>query len=967
MLLAFGLLLLAWGGQGLRAQGAGPGLFPVQPFDSPSLSLQRVDHETEIYGRWALTTIQMDFKAGDSLAADAIFLFPLEREQLLLDFEVFSHPDRRGAPWKPLPKGISTPPGASGNGLPEAPLPAACLRHPGEQLFRIGPMPVAGMCYRVRLHLRQTLNRQNDDYVLELPLRFPQPADSFKLEMQAHGQVLRPLARVEGADFLRFGRDGDRYRGSIRRLNYGPMERVRVSLPIVFEGPQVWLGDGDRLRPFLVHVALPGDAAAPKIRSLGILWDASLYTADRDQKRDLALLDRIFKEIENVDVHAAICDRGIRRKADFAVRKGDWSALRAFLGESPPDGSQDLKAAIEAMPQSDLLLLFTAHPLPPASPPAWKGPAFLLCNSGEAPHELAVSWGLPLLQVIPTSGREAKDLAEAIRHLPLLVQGLKYKARAIPRLGLAEGSTAEGGFCFAGWLAGNAAALAVELGGAGKGSEKVKVKLAGSKQDSARTAAIAMLANAPVHLPRIYPLRLQEMYQHGMETPPHWQPWLEALKAWEEVQDAQIASEKAETLRWNRELGQEDWDLLRGQWSGRHDTAMRLPDPIFWQAPAREKSIVQPQALQADVFQVPQMCLAGDSIFENGLPPRYWNRVQSLRWLRGGSLQARFGPLARQGILWVELREGADLDPAALRRLPEWVEDAPYLRNGLGMGSKSYETYQLHLADWSSHPSFFLDWADQFIVQGERALALRALDNLLATGQREPEVLRAAAQRLLAWGAVDRALELFEVVVAERQGDPVALRDWGLALEQAGRFGEAARALEAALSVEGNLLDARFPGMRRILLREWNDLLLGAGLAADSSLAPSDFPMPMPLDLRVTCDWNRSDTDVDLVVLGPDGLRCDYDHPVSPAGGMLAGDVTDGFGPEEFSLPRAQKGKYTFYIEYEDNPERRISGPTFVLLTIYTDYGRPGEQRKLIPLRLSGQDGVVEAAGVLVE
>ena len=55
-------------------------------------------------------------------------------------------------------------------------------------------------------------------------------------------------------------------------------------------------------------------------------------------------------------------------------------------------------------------------------------------------------------------------------------------------------------------------------------------------------------------------------------------------------------------------------------------------------------------------------------------------------------------------------------------------------------------------------------------------------------------------------------------------------------------------------------------------------------------------------DLIVTMMWNTDRTDVDLHILEPSGEECFYKNPNTRAGGRITADVTEGFGPEMYTL-----------------------------------------------------------------
>ncbi len=78
-------------------------------------------------------------------------------------------------------------------------------------------------------------------------------------------------------------------------------------------------------------------------------------------------------------------------------------------------------------------------------------------------------------------------------------------------------------------------------------------------------------------------------------------------------------------------------------------------------------------------------------------------------------------------------------------------------------------------------------------------------------------------------------------------------------------------------------------------------------------------------DLKITVNWDTDGTDMDLHVKDPEGEVCMYNHKKTKIGGKLDIDVTDGFGPETFTLAGAVPGTYEVYIHYYGPEEGAVT------------------------------------------
>ena len=107
--------------------------------------------------------------------------------------------------------------------------------------------------------------------------------------------------------------------------------------------------------------------------------------------------------------------------------------------------------------------------------------------------------------------------------------------------------------------------------------------------------------------------------------------------------------------------------------------------------------------------------------------------------------------------------------------------------------------------------------------------------------------------------------------------------------------------------------------------------------------------------------WNTDATDVDLWVIEPDGTRVFYQAPTSPAGGQLSQDQTQGYGPERYHIPTAQKGEYKILVHYFAANPNLLGGETHVNVVITRNAGTAKEtvERRTVILRRQGEQVAV--------
>jgi len=249
--------------------------------------------------------------------------------------------------------------------------------------------------------------------------------------------------------------------------------------------------------------------------------------------------------------------------------------------------------------------------------------------------------------------------------------------------------------------------------------------------------------------------------------------------------------------------------------------------------------------------------------------------------------------------------------------------------------------------------------------------AVRALSNLVEGDPGNLVLVRDVAATAMDLGAPDQAYPLLLRVAQARPYQGFGYTDLADCLQRMGRTDLAMVLYEVAVSGD---FEASHEDFHQIAATEYLSLL---NRVADGRL-PSQLrdyarsrravlaeeAEPLEADLLVVLQWNTDRTDVDLHVVEPSGEECYYGHARTAAGGQISEDVTDGFGPEMYWIPKAPKGKFTVKVDYYADDQLRAGVRSKVYLTIYRSYGRPDEQVEHRTVQLSGAKDMQEVAAL---
>lgn len=291
-----------------------------------------------------------------------------------------------------------------------------------------------------------------------------------------------------------------------------------------------------------------------------------------------------------------------------------------------------------------------------------------------------------------------------------------------------------------------------------------------------------------------------------------------------------------------------------------------------------------------------------------------------------------------------------------------WDPSTPYLTELKSAKPENYlKVYLEQRAKYGASPAFFLDCADFFFTQKQDKLAVRVLSNIAELELENPHLLRVLGHRLEQVNLLEPARMVFEEVLRMRPEEPQSYRDLALVLDRLDRYG---RAVELFYHVVTAKWD-RFQEIEVAALMEMNRTIARAKKAG-----MQDFPVDprlvklLDVDVRVVLTWDADMTDMDLWVVEPSGEKAFYQNRITSIGGLVSRDITDGYGPEEYALKKAMKGRYQVQANYYGSGAPSLTGAVTLQVDVFTNYGRANEKRSSTTLRLKQKREVVSVGEI---
>ncbi|MCM8542347.1 MAG: hypothetical protein NE328_18905 [Lentisphaeraceae bacterium] len=269
----------------------------------------------------------------------------------------------------------------------------------------------------------------------------------------------------------------------------------------------------------------------------------------------------------------------------------------------------------------------------------------------------------------------------------------------------------------------------------------------------------------------------------------------------------------------------------------------------------------------------------------------------------------------------------------------EWVEDSK-VTEALKSSKTPFETYIELKKKFSHMPDFYMNSARFFYSKKLTKTGNQIASNSVEIMSGNVSYLRKLAFLYSEQKQFDLAVNLYQMIREERPDEPQSWRDLAITYAELGSY-------KKALSILQESLDQEFPrfAIKDILILDMNRIL---ALAASKGIKlsahiPHEFIYEVQMDLRVVVTWNADNYDIDLSVTEPSGEFVGSQNYISTIGGKKTSEM-ESYGPEQYVLKKAQKGRYKINVFKREDRTQEVVGEVMCRVDIYTDFGRKSEQ-----------------------
>lgn len=923
--------------------------------------LQDLSIDILVIGQTAVTTMEMTFYNPNTRVMEGEFQFPLADGQQVSRFALDINGKMREGVVVDKALGRKAFEDIVRRGID----PGLLEKTEGNNFkARVYPMPAKGT-RRVLIAFEQELHERNGQDYYFLPITANTTLKNFKVRTEVVSRFVK--ADIQNSLQLDFKQARNSYISEVSQQNFTLNQNIALTFPKIEKPQSISATKGNKTYCY-GNIALA--TAQPKNRpiptEIGILWDASHSAINRDRAKEFAFLDAYFKALKNVKVVLSSFNIRTDKTLTFEVKNGNWQALKSHLENLPYDGATDGNA-IDFNLKTDEILLFSDgifnfgskdfsvnDAVKQAKTPITVVNASAVANTPKMQY-LANATGGSFIDLTTLSTEQALKAAQTV---PFQLLDIEVKNGKIANIFPQKGTAiSKGNFTLAGELQTKEASLILSFGYPKNVILQKEIHLATNPDASGSEFEL---------LRRIWAEKqIAQLEREGAE-----QKQIDAVgREYSIVTEGNslIVLETVEDyVRYRitppKELQMEYSKRLANQEKQKEDSAKRILENViaqsaeqskWWntQYPLKDsKSKNKAVIMEEVVYPIDNNAIADVAA------------VEAPSMERSASKEVSSNAMAKRATAPRSTPAPASV-PTSKIELNAYNPDTPYLKvMQYTEESKAVETYYKLKKEYGNTPSFYVDVADYFFKKGNREQAILVVSNLAELSLDDPQLLRMLGYKLSNYSAKKEAVQVFRKVAQLREEEPQSFRDLGLALAEDAQYNEAAKNLYRVVTNEWS---SRFGDVQLVTLNDLNSLI-ARHQGIDVSYIDKRLLKKEPIDVRVVLSWDTDNCDMDLWVTDPKDEKCYYQNTLTYLGGKISRDVTQGYGPEEFMLKKAENGKYKVQVDYFGTHSQKQLMPVSLRITFYTHFGTPQQKQEETTVRLSNAKEVIEVGAFQV-
>ncbi|SEQ77528.1 VIT domain-containing protein [Pedobacter rhizosphaerae] len=954
-----------------------------------SVMMKKLDIDVQITGNIATTVMTMTFYNNANKILEGELSFPMPEGVTVSKYALDINGKMRAA--VPVEKAKAT---AVFESIERRRVDPGLLEKVEGNNFRtrIYPLPAKGS-RTVIIGYEQELAFVNDKALsYHLPLAYQQAVEDFSLKATVYESVLKPQMQEQPDGSFDFKTNGNVYVAEIHKKDFLPKRGLTINLPKRSDLPEIQLQKASAGYYFLINV-FPKSPSKPRIWSnqIGLIWDASLSGMQHDRQKEMQLLDAIVKQKRNLTIQLGLLNNGFRNAGTFRIKNGDWTELKNKLNQVVYDGGTNFSSIDDKSLFADEYLFFTdGLSTFGKNTIALTKPVHCINSSLKADYSTLKYISLKSGgQFVNLNNLSAKDAFKQLSEQQLQFLGIKNGSdlrQTYPAMRV----NVNGNFSLAGILNELNTEFILQFGYGNEVVTEQKLRLNATEHalasiDVSRIWAQKKIAEMDIqyeehkqdisHLSKQFGIvtrntslivleNLDDYLRYDIVPPAELRGAYEAalkvrrnslLEQKTNLMNAAVAMTKELKTWWDTDFNYKETSKVKEEYPvPERATEDIVSIPRMAETARRETENRQAVRRPAPAAERLQDAKQGQALHEIVV---VGYAAQAKRELTGSAVTLNNALAGRVAGAVVRERGNTEARPQPKIVVQKFKSDKEYIKSLTGTPDSAYAAYLKLRPDYISTPMFYFDVANWFYEQKDSVRALTILSNIADLDLENADLYKTLAYKLKQTKNYKEEIFVTEKVLQWRPMDAQSYRDYALALADDGQYQKALDNLYSVLTNDYNAqISDRDHGIEEIIISEINNLIARHGKELNTRQIDKRLIQSLPVDVRVVLNWNKNDTDIDLWLTDPTGEKGYYGNPKTKIGGRISDDFISGYGPEQFMIKKAIKGKYKIEVNYYGDQQINISGPTTVTAEIYTRYATGKQQREVIVLPMSASN-----------
>ena len=335
--------------------------------------------------------------------------------------------------------------------------------------------------------------------------------------------------------------------------------------------------------------------------------------------------------------------------------------------------------------------------------------------------------------------------------------------------------------------------------------------------------------------------------------------------------------------------------------------------------------------------------------------------IESVTYLKGLAATNIYGTEGRNGVLLIKTKTGSSSFKKKKKRqlgnTPTYIDDIeieevidkPYIRE-ISQTTTIEDAYKMYLSQrklYGKDISFFFDIASYFKNWNNPYLVKRILSNVLEINKKlNLEILRALAYKYDEFELFEESIKVNKQLISFKPSESQSYRNLALSYQFNKQFRKAQEIYNKIHNNQYSEVNS-FNGLKQTINAEYKNLVALHNSNLIATNIPEFYKKNAKYDTRIIFEWSHFDAEFDLQIVNPQKRYFTWSHTQKEESSRFIKETSQGYGLEEFFITKKDKGEWLFNLIYYGKKTGDNSMPSFVKVTVYSNFGKPTQTKKV--------------------